>query len=453
MSPEIEILLLILGLMFSAFFSGSEAVLMSISVDRTRQLIDEGGARGNALKFLARKPNHILTTILVGNNLVNVIVASLTTTIAQRYLNNDALSISIGVTTIFILIFGEIIPKTFARTHAEALALPCIIILRGTYWVIYPIVAAFMFVIETILGKNAQLVGKVVTQDDIEYLVNKAEEDRSIDSKQLDLLNSILEFPKIKVKDIMVSRQNIEAIQMDSSFDEVISLIREVAHSRYPVYDEDIDETIGFLHVKDLAFVSLKEQQDFQVSKYLKPPFFVYEHMKIQAVFDHMNRKKVHLALVKDENGIVVGIVTLEDIMEEIFGEIQDEHDDEEDNHGAETAEGVIVPASISLRDLYNEYDIKIPLNDNYSTLTGFLLENLGNNFPKKGNVIFWEGLSFELISVRSNEIIDVKIQSANGDTHIHKKYAELDEEEESEEDVRNQRSRQNDDGQVLNAK
>ena len=147
MSPEIEILLLILGLMFSAFFSGSEAVLMSISVDRTRQLIDEGGARGNALKFLARKPNHILTTILVGNNLVNVIVASLTTTIAQRYLNNDALSISIGVTTIFILIFGEIIPKTFARTHAEALALPCIIILRGTYWVIYPQILAYQILL------------------------------------------------------------------------------------------------------------------------------------------------------------------------------------------------------------------------------------------------------------------------------------------------------------------
>lgn len=158
-----------------------------------------------------------------------------------------------------------------------------------------------------------------------------------------------------------------------------------MAHSRYPVYDENLDSVLGFLHVKDLAFATLEDQQNFDVARYVKPPFFVYEHMKIQAVFDHMNRKKVHLALVKDENGIVVGMLTLEDIMEEIFGEIQDEHDDEEDGiPGVESAEGILVPSTISLRDLYNEFDVKIPLNDNYSTLNGFLMEHLGNNFLKR---------------------------------------------------------------------
>jgi putative hemolysin len=138
--------------------------------------------------------------------------------------------------------------------------------------------------------------------------------------------------------------------------------------------------------------------------------------MKIQAVFDHMNRKKVHLALVKDENGLVVGMLTLEDIMEEIFGEIQDEHDDEEDLiPGVESEEGVLVPSTISLRDLYNEYDIEIPLNDNYSTLNGFLMEQLGNNFPKKGHFIIWDGYSFELVRVKSSEIKEVKIKSTTG--------------------------------------
>jgi CBS domain containing-hemolysin-like protein len=163
---------------------------------------------------------------------------------------------------------------------------------------------------------------------------------------------------------------------------------------------DDLDDVLGFLHVKDLAFVSLEERKSFDVTKYLKPPFFVYEHMKIQAVFDHMNRKKVHLALVKDENGIVVGMLTLEDIMEEIFGEIQDEHDDEEDEiPGVKSEEGVLVPSTISLRDLYNEFDIKIPLNDNYSTLNGFLMEQLGNSFPKKGHLIIWDGFSIEIVS------------------------------------------------------
>ena len=423
MNTELEILLIFIGIVFSAFFSGAEAALMSIPVDRTKQLIEQGDSRGRAFEFLVQKSNEILSTILIGNNFVNSMIASLTTSMASRYFNDDILAISVGIATLLILIFGEVLPKTFARTRSEQIAYPSILILRIFYYLFYPLVQFFMFVVHTVLGKNATINGRIVTSDDIEFLVNKAEQENSIDSKQLDLLSSILEFPSIKVKDIMVPRQNIEAIQRDSNFDQIIEMIKDVAHSRYPVYGEDLDDTIGFLHVKDLAFVPPQQREKFDVMNYVKPPFFVYEHMKIQAVFDHMNRKKVHLALVKDENGIVVGIITLEDIMEEIFGEIQDEHDDEDDGvPGLETEEGVLVPASISLRDLYNEYDIKIPLNDNYSTLTGFILENLGNNFPRKGNIIFWDGYSFELIRVKNYVIKEVKIKSVSGEQHLFRK-------------------------------
>ncbi|MFP5492551.1 MAG: CNNM domain-containing protein, partial [Bacteriovoracia bacterium] len=226
----VEWLFIIIGLGFSAFFSGAEAALMSIPVDRTKQMIEEGGARGKALQFLAEKPNHILTTILVGNNLVNSFVAALTTSITSRYFAEDAIAISVGMVTIFILIFGEITPKTFARNHSEALAMPCIYILRVFYFALWPVIHAFMWVIEKVLGKNAQLRGRLVTRDDIEFMVSKAEEERTIDSKQLDLLSSILEFPTIKVKDIMVPRQNIVAVEKDCKFEDVTKLIREVAH-------------------------------------------------------------------------------------------------------------------------------------------------------------------------------------------------------------------------------
>jgi len=280
----------------------------------------------------------------------------------------------------------------------------------------WPVVKAFTKIIQFVLGKNANVRGRVVTKDDIEVMVEMAEEERTIDSKQLDLLNSILEFPSIKVKDIMVPRIAIEGLKRNSTFNEVIMVVRDVAHSRYPVYEEDLDDVMGFLHVKDLAFMNPEEQKDFDITKYIKPPIFVYEHMKIQAVFDHMNRKKVHLALVKDENGMVVGMLTLEDIMEEIFGSIQDEHDDDADLvPGIESEEGVMVPSTISLRDLYNEYDIEIPLNDNYSTLNGFLMDQLGNSFPKKGHIIVWDGFSFELIRVKNSEIKDVNIKSTTG--------------------------------------
>ncbi len=428
MSPEQEWLALVVGLAASAFFSASEAALMSISVDRTRQLIEEGGARGRALVFLAERPNHILTTILVGNNFVNAFIAAQAGAIASRHFADDAIAIAVASVTFFILVFGEITPKTFARANGEKLALPCIVILKAMYYLFYPVVHACVWTIERILGKNAQLEGRIVTREDIEFMVGRAEEAKTMDSKQLDLLSSILEFPTIKVKDIMVTRQNIEALPRDANFEQVKRTIRELAHSRYPVFGEDLDDILGFLHVKDLAFASDQDERNFDITKFIKPPFFVYEHMKIQAVFDHMNRKKVHLALVKDENGIVVGMITLEDIMEEIMGEIQDEHDDEDDGvPGVETEEGVIVPPSISLRDLYNEYDIKIPLNDNYSTLTGFLLENLGNTFPRKGQMVFWDGYSFELTRVKNYEIKEVKIKTVGGE-HLYRKTSEEDE-------------------------
>lgn len=417
MSTDQEILVLVVSLLLSAFFSGSEAALLSLPHEKAKQIAEEHGLDSWAMKRWLAMPNDILTTILVGNNFVNILIAALSTNITERFFSNDALAISVGVTTMMILLFGEIAPKTIGRGHAEKFAASAVLGLMGFYYAMWPVVKAFTKIIQVVLGKNANVRSRAVTKDDIEVMVEMAEETRTMDSKQIDLLNSILEFPSIKVKDIMVPRTMIEAIKKESSFSDLIRTVREVAHSRYPVYDEDLDDVLGFLHVKDLAFMAPDEQRNFDITKYVKPPFFVYEHMKIQAVFDHMNRKKVHLALVKDENGIVVGMLTLEDIMEEIFGEIQDEHDDEDDLiPGVESAEGVLVPSTISLRDLYNEYDIEIPLNDNYSTLNGFLMEQLGNSFPKKGHFIIWDGYSFELVRVKNSEIKEVKIKSTTGE-------------------------------------
>lgn len=418
-----EIIIFCLCLLLSAFFSGAEAAILSIPSKKIKQLMEAGGSRAKSLEFLISKPNEVLTTLLVGNNFVNILAASISTLITQRYFDNSGLSIAVGVTTLLILLFGEILPKTLARNHGEVLVYPVMRILQVVYVVLFPVIRLLVFVIHKILGKNAQMIDKIVTKDDIEFLVNEAEKERSIDSKQIDLLTSILEFPTIRVRDIMTARGNVHAISKNITYEEVSALVRDVEHSRYPVYDQDLDETIGILHIKNLMFLTDEEKQNFDVTEFLNDPFFIYEHMKIQAVFDHMNRNKVHLAMVKDENATVVGIVTLEDIMEEIFGEIQDEYDDEED--GVPEAEtdpfdgSITLPATISLRDLYNEYDIKIPLNDNYSTLAGFILEMLGNNFPSEGNILFWEGYRFTLIKVEDQEVVDVKIESSDGEKHI----------------------------------
>ncbi|MFZ8932677.1 MAG: hemolysin family protein [Bacteriovoracaceae bacterium] len=418
---------LVICLFASGFYSGSEAILMSIGLDRARQLIDEGGAKGKALSFMIEKPNEMLTTILVGNNIVNIYLDSLTTILASRAYKSDVVGIAGGITTIAILIFGEIIPKTFGRRNAELLSLPVIRILQINYYIILPVVNVIAWLTNKVLGKNASLAGRIITKDDIEYLINKAEKEKTMDSKQIDMINSILEFPTIKVKDIMISRSKVKYIPSEFNFDEVVDYVSHDVHSRYPVARGDLDHCLGFLHVKDLAFLSDEEKEDFDINNILKAPFFVYEHMKIQAVFDHMNRKKVHLALVKDENGLTVGIITLEDIVEEVLGEIQDEHDlveqkAQEEYKEMDLLEGVVVEGSLNLRDLYNDLEIKIPLNDNYSTVSGFILDMLGNNFPEEGQIIVWEGLSFELKEVNNHIIEKVKIKDVDGEKHFFSK-------------------------------
>lgn len=425
MVGSLEILALFCCIVSSAFFSCAEAVIMSFGVDRAKQLIEQGGAKGRAMNFLADRPSELLVTILVGNNVANILAASLSTIIFARYFHEDAVAISAGLMTILILIFGEIAPKTFGRSHAEVLAVVAIRSLQAIYYLLWPIVEITVWLIHTVLGSNAELKGQVITKQDLEYFINKAEKEKTVDSKQLEMLNSIMEFPTIKVKDIMLPRKQVKYVRVDWSYEQIIGRVKEDNHSRYPVCRGDIDHTVGFLHVKDIAIVPEQQRKNFDVKKHIKAPFFVYEHMKIQAVFEHMNRKKVHLALVKDENGTVVGIVTLENIVEQIVGEIVDEHDEEINKANqiqTRLEHGVTVDAAISLRDLYNVYDVKIPLNDAYSTLAGFILDMLGNNFPDEGQIIVWEGYTFDLIKVDDQQIKKILIKDVDGEKHLYSK-------------------------------
>lgn len=383
------------------------------------------------MAFMIMRPSELLSTILVGNSIANILAGSLTTSLTTRLTGDSAVGVALGITTVVVIIFGEIIPKTIGRNHAESFSVVVIRTLQVCFYLLYPLIKSIVWFINTILGDNAEVTGRMVTKNDIEFMINKAEKEKTMDSKQIDLLSSILEFPMIKVKDIMIPRPRINYIQKKWSFIEMMKFAKETANSRYPVCNGELENIVGFLHVKDLAFVSEEQKKNFNVGKLLKAPFFVYEHMKIQSVFDHMNKKKVHLALVKDENGTVVGIVTLEDIIEEIFGEIHDEHDIEEANLQPlveDEEDGIVVDGDITLRDLHSEYDIKISLNDNYSTLSGFLLDMLGNNFPEQGQIIVWEGLSFDLEVVTEHVIKQVRIKDVDGEKHIFskKQHAEL---------------------------
>jgi len=423
MFSTFELFLLVICLGSSAFFSLSEAVLLSINIDRARQIIEKGGTFGHAMDFMTTHGTELLTTILVGNNLANIYAAALTTNISTRLFGEEWVGYTAGVTTIVILMSGEIAPKTIGRSNAERLSYPVLIIMRALYYSMYPLITPVVWLVNRLLGSNAQLKGHVITKADLEYMVNRAEKEKTMDSKHIELLSSILEFPAIRVKDVMVPRAKLKYLQRSMSLVEVRAAIQKYHYSRYPVVDGDLEHVIGLLHVKDLSFLTDEQKQNFRLDRHLKSSFIVYEHMKINSVFDHMNRKKMHLAVVKDELGTVVGVISLEDIVEQIVGDIHDEHDEEiaaHSNHNLAT--GIVVPGTTTIRDLYTEYDVKLPIEDNYSTLAGFILDMLGNNFPEKGQLIFWEGFSFELVKVENHEIKEVRIKSVDDSKHLYSK-------------------------------
>lgn len=384
------------------------------------------------MAYMILKPSELLATILVGNNIANIMAGSITTAMTAQYTGSPIIGIALGLTTMIVVVFGELIPKTMGRAHAERLSVIFIRTLQVVFFILWPLIICLVWFIRTILGDSVNLNGRMVTKDDIEYMVNKAEKERTMDSKQIDLLASILEFPMIKVKDIMMPRIKVNYIQVNWTYDQVFDYIKETENSRYPVVDGELENIIGFLHLKDFFFLTDEEIENFDIKSLIKTPFFVYEHMKIQSVFDHMNKKKIHLALVKDENGTVVGIVSLEDIIEQIVGDINDEYDEaEEEVQSIEEApleEGILVDGEITLRDLYNDYDVKIPLNDNYSTLAGFILDMLGNTFPEQDQMIIWEGYSFMLEEVADHVIKQVRIKDVDGEKHIFskKEHAEI---------------------------
>ena len=391
---------------------------MSLDLNRAGQIVEQNkdDLLTKAMNFVVSRPNELLATILVGNNIANILASSITTVMVTRIVQNNAVGVATGIVTLVILIFGEAIPKSFARSHAEKLSLWVILILRGLYYALYPLIRLLVWIIHTVLGDKARPSRRSLTRGDLEYMINLAEREKSINPKQLNLLTSVLQFPRIKVKDIMVSRPDIKWISSSASFDEVMEQVRDKICGRYPVCEGTLDKPVGIFHVKDLVLVRGALKKDFELKKLLKPNFFIYEHMKITAVFDYMNRKKTHMALVKDENGLVVGLVTLEDIIEEVMGEIYDEHDLNAPSEKSTPVEekGVVLEGGTTLRELYNEYDIEIPLNDNYSTISGFILDMMGNNFPEEGQIVAWKGLVFEVCKIKDSNIESVRIRSAN---------------------------------------
>ena len=413
MVPAWQWITLAAALVGSAFFSSSETALTALGEARVRALIDSGGRRARLLRLWQKHPDRILSALLLGNTLVNVGMGSLTALIADEMGASHALALLTGLTTVIILLFGEITPKTFAKRHASGFAVFIIPLVALVYWILYPL--AWLFVqLPRALARatgSAETPPESVTSQELEYLIEMGAKHGSIDKVREQLLSSVLAFTEVLVKEIMIPRTQVVALEETASYDEALKLVTESELSRIPVYRNSLDEIIGVLYVKSLLADVKKgiAPGQFSLPKYLRKPFFVPEAMKVSRLLTEMQKRRTHLATVVDEFGGTSGIVTLEYVVEEIVGEIHDESDIE-DKKLKVLSDGVILAdAQVSIRDLEEHLGIEFPEGGDYETLGGFLTATAGR-VPPAGSLVVWGGLTFTVKAADDRRVQKVEI-------------------------------------------
>ncbi|MCP4500417.1 MAG: HlyC/CorC family transporter [Deltaproteobacteria bacterium] len=413
-SLELDLFILGLALVFSGAFSSAETALTSLSETRTRRLIEEKARYSKSLNMWLERPNRVLTAILIGNNVVNTFTASAATLVAQSVFGEQALSIAVGLTTLALLVFGEITPKTFAKHNAEKLApWTMTFLIRPVYLLCYP--AVFLFAtLSKVLVKwsGGKTSGERITEEDIADAIRLGHLQGAIERQESELLTSIFQFGDTLVKEVMVPRTAIHAISVDTDLDEILDQVREHGHTRVPVYQDSLDDIEGIFHAKELLqIIRTEEELKFKLRSFVRDPFFVPELMRIGDLLKEFQHRKTHMAVVVDEYGGTSGIVCLEDLLEEIVGEIQDEFDEKEEADFRRIDEDSYTSSGQAHVDELGEaMGIEFPEERDYETLGGFLISRWGQVPPVASRITF-EGWLFVIKDGEARKVISVDIE------------------------------------------
>lgn len=410
--PYFEFFVVALCVLFSALFSSAETALTALSEREARQLVDSGEKRYQRLVLWIEEPNKVLTTILIGNNLVNILASALATDAVGKIVHNQAVAIATGLMTLLILIFGEIAPKTFAKYNHTRLAPRVIAGLRIFYWLVYPVtvlLTVLSHLMVRMVGGDVSRSGPFVTEEDISYLIDLGHREGAIQKHEEELLHSVIDFSNTTVREIMIPRTEMIAVETVVDRDELVNLVMNAGHSRIPVYEETPDNIIGIFYAKDLIKMPVAGKP-FQLSTSLRSPMFVPEVMSISDLLRDMQRLKTHMAIVVDEYGGTSGIVTLEDILEEIVGEIHDEYDSEESQFRVLPGGKMIADGRISIHELGEQLKVEFPESDLYETLGGFLTVRAGK-LPASGLTLRWNSFDFTIKEADQRRIRRVEIE------------------------------------------
>lgn len=397
-------------LLLSAFFSGTETAMFFSNRLRIRGLAKKGNKKAQIVANFQENPENFLSVVLVGNNIVNILLATTSAYIFYVFFGESGIWLSSIVTTIVVLIFGEITPKSLAANMPERAALFIVPLMNIIYKILHPVVKYLTLLIGAILKmlgvrKRRQ---KKITGEEIQSMFALAQEEGVLNKETAALYKNIWSISEIICREIMIPKSQVVALDADSGFKQCVDTVKEFKYSRFPVFEGQTDNIIGIVHAKDIMDF-WGEEEGFGLKKIIRAPLFVPDIIYIDEIFELLKKNRVHMGCVVDEYGNFEGIVTMEDILEEIVGEIKDEHDfDEEIMLRAVDDKTFLVSGNTAIRNVNKVLGLELP--DEENTIAGFIFYLLGK-VPEKEEEIAYENLIFKVKSIKGNRIKRVVIK------------------------------------------
>lgn len=373
----------------SSFFSSAETAMTTVNKIRIQSLAEQGDKRAVVLEKVISNAPKMLSAVLIGNNIVNMSVSSLMTTLTIKVLGNAYVGIATGILTLLILIFGEITPKNMATIHAEKLSLAYARIIYGLMFILTPVVFIVNKITSGVLllfhiDPNAQT--NAMTEHELRTLVNVGEKQGVIENEEKQMIYNVFDFGDSTARDVMIPRIDMTFVNIDSTYEELMAVFTEDMHTRFPVYEDNTDNVIGIINMKDLLIYP--KDKPFSIRTILREPYFTYEYKATADLMIEMRKASVNLAIVLDEYGATAGLVTLEDLLEEIVGEIRDEYDEDEveDIKEIQPDREYAVQGSAKLDDINETLHIHLESED-YDSIGGYIIEQL-DCLPKEGQSV-----------------------------------------------------------------
>lgn len=407
----IEIIFIVILLALSAFFSSAETAFTTVNTIRIRSLIDDGNKRARTVAHILEHSSKMLSAILIGNNIVNISCSALVTTLTIRLWGDYATGIATGLLTIAVLIFGEITPKTTASAHSEKIALFYAPFIKFLMIVLTPVINIIDWlsgIVMKMLHVDIQNRKKKITEDELRTFVKVSHEDGVIEKKEKQIITNVFNFGDSFAKDVMIPRIDMTLANVNASYNEIIELFRETKYTRIPIYQDNPDNVVGILNIKDLILNSTDSV--FHISSIMRKPFFTFEQKNTSDLFREMQVDSTSIAIVLDEYGSTAGMITTEDLLEEIVGEIRDEYDEDERESFVKLAEdSYMVEGSFKLDDL-NELLQTAFLSEDNDSIGGLIIEQL-DRMPEVGDSVKINGYELKVEQASLNRVESVLIK------------------------------------------